>query len=359
MKMSMRWYGPPDPVTLTHIRQVPGVRGVVTSLYELPAGAAWPQRAIAELKAQIEAAGLEWTVVESVPVHEDIKLGGPTRTAYIEAYTETLRNLAACGVHTVCYNFMPLFDWLRTSLAHPLADGSNTLAYLDEQVDEAALMSGQLRLPAWSAAGDADRLLELRAAYRELGESGLWETLAHFLQCVAPVAESLGIRLALHPDDPPWSVLGIPRIIVDRASLRRVLDLCDAPASGLCFCSGSLGAREDNDLPAMIREFGGRHRIHFVHLRNLNRIGPRSFYESGHLSAQGSIDMGALAQALAEVGYTGPVRPDHGRMIWGETGNPGYGLYDRALGAMYLQGLWEGLTRDPHQTRGRGDGASA
>jgi mannonate dehydratase len=351
MRMTMRWYGVSDPVTLARIRQVPGVRAIVTSLHDIPAGTVWPDAAIAGIKAQIEAAGLEWAVVESVPVHEDIKLGRAEREAYIEAYCETLRRLAAHGVTTVCYNFMPLFDWLRTSLAYPLDDGSNTLAYVDEQVDEAALMSGQLRLPAWSAADDGGRLQELRAAYRELGERGLWQALAYFLSRVAPVAQSVGVRLALHPDDPPWSVLGIPRIIVDGASLRQVLDMCDVPASGLCFCSGSLGARADNDLPALIREFGGRDRIHFVHLRNLFRIGPRSFYESGHLSAEGSIDMGELVQALADVGYMGPARPDHGRMIWGETGNPGYGLYDRALGAMYLQGLWEGLTRDLRQSR--------
>ncbi|GMA56513.1 hypothetical protein GCM10025858_10160 [Alicyclobacillus sacchari] len=182
---------------------------------------------------------------------------------------------------------------------------------------------------------------DMLSQYREMGAAALWDHLAYFLQAVIPVAEEVGIAMAIHPDDPPWSVVGIPRIIVDRAALQRLIRLCDKPANGVCFCSGSLGASADNDLPLILRDLGEAKRVHFVHLRNVRRIGPRSFYESGHLSANGSIDMFGLIRILAEMDYAGPVRPDHGRMIWGENGNPGYGLYDRALGLAYLNGLWE------------------
>ncbi|KRW92919.1 mannonate dehydratase [Alicyclobacillus tengchongensis] len=341
MQMSFRWYGSSDPVTLANIRQIPGVVGIVTSLYHIPAGEAWPEDEIRALVQTIEAAGLQLSVIESVPVHEDIKLGRATRDEYIANYQTTLRRLAAAGVRTVCYNFMPLFDWLRTSLAYELPDGSTTLAYCDEEVDEQALLAGRLRLPAWNLETDSHLLQEMLVTYREMGTEALWDNLAYFLQAVIPVADEVGINMAIHPDDPPWPVIGIPRIIVNRAAFQRLIGLCDKPANGVCFCSGSLGASADNDLPLILRELGEAKRVHFVHLRNVRKVGPRSFYESGHLSADGSIDMLGLVRVLAEMKYAGPVRPDHGRMIWGETGNPGYGLYDRALGLAYLNGLWE------------------
>lgn len=349
MQLSFRWYGPNDSVTLSQIRQIPGMQGIVTALHDVPAGQVWPQEDVLRLRGQVEDAGLTLSVIESVPVHEDIKMGLPSRDAYIENYQSSLVNIAAAGIDTVCYNFMPLFDWLRTSLAYALPDGSTTLAYDDAQVSEAALLSGQLNLPAWNLTSDHGELIRILDFYKRVSPEQLWEHLEYFVQAVLPVAKANGIKLVIHPDDPPWSVVGIPRIIVDEPSVERFLKLYDAPCHGLCFCSGSFGASEANDLPAMIRRFGSMGRIHFVHLRNVKRTGPHSFYESGHLSAEGSLDMHALMSALSDIGYEGPVRPDHGRMVWGESGKPGYGLYDRALGATYLSGLWEGIGKT-HRT---------
>jgi mannonate dehydratase len=345
MQLSFRWFGPSDPVTLQKIRQIPGMKGIVTSLYDVPVGEVWKPEEIAQLKDTVEEAGFRITVIESVPVHEDIKMGLPSRDKYIENYQATLRNLAQAGITTVCYNFMPLFDWLRTSLTYSLPDGSTTLAYNDEEVDETALLSGKLRLPAWNLDTQRDKLIYMLNFYREMTPEQLWENLDYFVKAVMPVAKECGIKMTIHPDDPPWSVLGIPRIIVDHTSLDRLMSLYDDECNGICFCSGSLGANGQNDLPRMVRYFGGMGRIHFVHLRNIKRFAERSFYESGHLSAEGSVDMYELMKALHEVGYSGPVRPDHGRMIWDETGNPGYGLFDRALGAAYLNGLWEAITK--------------
>ncbi|MCL6548414.1 MAG: mannonate dehydratase [Alicyclobacillus sp.] len=345
MQLSFRWYGPTDSITLDKIRQIPGMKGIVTALYEIPPGEVWPYDQVAELKGRVEDAGMTITVVESVPVHEDVKMGLDTRDRYIENYVASLENIARCGIQTVCYNFMPLFDWLRTTLEYRLPDGSLTLAYFDEEVDPDAVFSGRLRLPAWNLDTDRERLERMLDFYRRLSPEQLWENLAYFLEAVVPTASRLGIQLAIHPDDPPWSVAGIPRIIVNHQSFRRLISLCDDPANGVCFCSGSLGASEDNNLPVILRDLGERGRLHFVHLRNVKRVGPRSFYESGHLTADGSVDMYELMCVLQEVGYNGPVRPDHGRMIWGETGKPGYGLYDRALGAAYLNGLWEAVSR--------------
>lgn len=345
MQLSFRWYGPSDRVSLNQIRQIPGMQGVVTSLYDTPVGEVWQEDDIASLKGQIESAGLSISVIESVPVHEDIKMGLPTRDRYIEHYIETLRRLAAAKIETVCYNFMPLFDWLRTSLAYELSDGSNTLAYLDDEVDEDALLSGKLRLPAWDMDSDRDRLSDMLSFYRGLSTDELWNNLTYFVKAVMPIAKEVGIRMAIHPDDPPWPVLGIPRIMVSESAFHRLLDLYDDAANGVCFCAGSLGSSEENDLEATLKSLLDRGRVNFVHLRNVKRMGPRSFYESGHLSKDGSVDMYRLMRLLANGGYRGPLRPDHGRMIWDETGNAGYGLYDRALGAAYLNGLWEAVSQ--------------
>lgn len=349
VQLSFRWYGQADNISLGEIRQIPGVTGIVSSLHEQPVGAVWPLSDITALRQQVEAAGLKLTVIESVPVHESIKMGLPARDGYIKNYQQTLRHLAEAGIDTVCYNFMPLFDWLRTTLAYPLADGSTTLAYDDAAVDTDALLDGRLNLPAWNLSTQREELKRMLVFYQALPASTLWDNLAVFVRAVMPVAEECGIRMALHPDDPPWPVAGIPRIVVDEVSLRRILEMYAGPCHGLCFCSGSLGASAHNDLPGMIRQFGKMGRIHFVHLRNVKRTAPRGFYESGHRSADGSLDMADLVSAFEDVGYHGPVRPDHGRMIWGESGHPGYGLFDRALGATYLAGLWEGV-----RTRARG-----
>lgn len=347
MRMTFRWYGPSDRVTLPYIRQIPGVRGIVSAVYDVPVGDAWTRDSVARLTDQIDAAGLSLQVVESIPVHEHIKLGAPDRDRYVDAWCESLRRVGEAGVPVVCYNFMPIFDWMRTDLAHPLPDGSTTLTYSDDELARFDLTRGTGELPGWSTAYDAATLGALLDAWRAVDAERLWEHLAYFLERVVPVAASVNVKLAIHPDDPPWSIFGLPRVITDGDALRRFLSLVDHPANGLTFCTGSLGALAANDLPALVDEFAGRGRIHFMHCRNVKRrdgtAGARAFDEVPHPTAFGDVDMRGVLAALARHGYAGPMRPDHGRMIWGEEGRAGYGLYDRALGAMYLQGLWEGL----------------
>jgi len=340
---SFRWFGPTDPIPLASVRQIPGITGVVSALYDVPVGEPWPRARLARLQEQIESAGLQFAVVESIPVHDDIKLRRRGRDRLIENYSQSICSMGELGIPVLCYNFMPVFDWMRTDLAMRLPDGSTTLAYDDAALAAIDLSRGTGDLPGWATAYAGPALAALLAAYRDVDAERLWDNLAYFLERVAPVAEQAGVRLAIHPDDPPWPIFGLPRIITDAAALERVVGLVDSPANGVTFCTGSLGANPENDLPAMVRRLGAR--IHFAHCRNVLVTGDRRFHETAHPSAFGSVDLHAVLSALRDIGFTGPMRPDHGRMIWGETGRPGYGLYDRALGAMYLQGLWEGLTR--------------
>ncbi len=341
MEMTFRWFGAADPIPLAHIRQIPGVSGVVSALYDVPVGDRWSRERLDRLKADIEAAGLRLAVVESIPVHEDIKLGRPTRDRLIGNYCDSVRAMGELGIPVLCYNFMPVFDWVRTDLALRLADGSTALAYDDAALAALDLSRGTGDLPGWAAAYGPAELAALRAAYREVPAERLWDNLAYFLERVVPAAEAARVRLAIHPDDPPWAIFGLPRIICTGADLERLTKLVESPVNGVTFCTGSLGANPDNDLPAMVRRIGPR--IHFAHCRNVRVTGPRRFHETAHPSACGGVDLRDVLQALVDVRFAGPMRPDHGRMIWGERGRPGYGLYDRALGAMYLQGLWEGL----------------
>jgi len=343
MHMTFRWFGREDPIPLAHIRHIPGVSGVVSALYDVPVGEAWTRERLARLKGDIEGAGLSFAVVESIPVHEDIKLGRPGRDRLIANYCESVQAMGTVGIPVLCYNFMPVFDWLRTDLAQPLADGSTALAYDDRALAAVDLSRGTGDLPGWATAYGPDELERLLAAYRDVDAERLWDNLAYFLERVVPAAAGAGVRMAIHPDDPPWPIFGLPRIICRGPDLERLVSLVDSPANGVTFCTGSLGADPDNDLPAMVRRIGPR--IHFAHCRNVRVTGERRFHETAHPSACGGVDLYAVLRALSDVGFAGPMRPDHGRMIWGERGRPGYGLYDRALGAMYLQGLWEGLTR--------------
>jgi len=352
--MTFRWFGPTDPIRLAYIRQIPGVTGVVSAIYDTPVGDAWPRASVEKLAEQVDAADLSLAVVESIPIHEDIKLGRPSRDRLVDAWCESVAAVGAIGVPVVCYNFMPVFDWMRSSLAMRLPDGSTALAFDDGELAQFDLSQGTRDLPGWAAAYDAAELRSLVDAYRQVPAEQLWENLGYFLERVVPAAESAGVRLAIHPDDPPWSIFGLPRIVTSGAALERLVKLVDRPANGVTVCTGSLGADPNNDIPAIIRQLGGMGggvdgggggggRIHFMHCRNVKRTGERRFHETPHPSAFGSVDMLEVMRALRDVGYTGPTRPDHGRMIWGETGRPGYGLFDRALGAMYLQGLWEAV----------------
>lgn len=345
--ITFRWFGPRDPIPLTRIRQIPAVRGIVGALFDIPVGEVWPLDRIAALREEVERHGMLLSVIESIPVHEEIKLGRPTRDALIDNYCESVRNMGRAGVPVLCYNFMPVFDWTRTDLARRLDDGSTALAFEDAALAKIDLARGTADLPGWATAYSAVELKRLLDAYQSVNEDKLWENFAYFLERVVPVAASSGVRLALHPDDPPWSIFGLPRIITSGAALERVTKIVDDPANGLTFCAGSLAADPKNDLPAIARILGAKKRINFAHCRNIKRTGKRSFQETAHPSEFGDVDMRAVLRTLHETGFNGPIRSDHGRMIWDETGQPGYGLHDRALGAMYLHGLWEGITGGP------------
>src|SRR5687768_7010136 len=265
--ITFRWFGPRDPIPLAYIRQIPAVRGIVSALFDIPVGERWPLERLAALREEVERAGMSLAVIESIPVHEDIKLGRPTRDRLIDNYAESIRNMGRAGVPILCYNFMPVFDWMRTDLARTLEDGSIALAYDDATLSAIDLSRGTADLPGWATAYDAAELAALLHAYRSVSESQLWENFAYFLERVAPVASSSGVRMALHPDDPPWSIFGLPRIITDAAALERVIEIVDEPANGVTFCTGSLAANPQNDLSSMIRRLGAKRRIHFAHCR--------------------------------------------------------------------------------------------
>ncbi|WP_281886315.1 mannonate dehydratase [Paenibacillus sp. YYML68] len=351
MRMVFRWYGEGnDNVTLQHIRQIPGVEGIVWALHDIPAGDVWPLERIVELKRTIDPYGFHMEVVESVNIHEDIKLGRPTRDTYIDNYKQTIANLGQVGVKTICYNFMPVFDWVRTELFKELEDGSTALFYEKAQVADMDPMvlvrkiadNPDFTMPGW----EPERLVRLSSlfeAYKDVTEEQLWSNLGYFLEQIIPVCEEHDIKMAIHPDDPPWSIFGLPRIVTGQANIRRLLSLVDSPYNGVTLCSGSLGANPDNDIIAMIHEFAGR--IPFAHIRNVRRYENGDFIETSHRTADGSVDITGIVQAYYETGFSGYARPDHGRNVFGEVCRPGYGLYDRAMGIMYLWGLWDAFER--------------
>ncbi|MDW7748174.1 mannonate dehydratase [Halomonas sp.] len=383
MEPSWRWFGPKDPIRLDEIRQT-GATGIVTALHEVPNDEAWSPEAIRERKALIEVAGLTWTVVESVPVPEAIKQGRPERDALIATYCQTLRNLAACGIDTVCYNFMPVLDWTRTDLAWSLPDGALALRF--DQVAFAAFDLYLLERPGAEAEYGEDEQVEARhfldgldtagrdrlvntliaglpgaeehytleqfravlAEYADIDADRLREHLGYFLRAVIPVAEEVGIRMAIHPDDPPRPMLGLPRVVSTPEDARWLLDAVPSSANGLTLCTGSYGVRADIDLANMARRFGPK--IHFAHLRSTKResADPRSFHEAPHL--EGDVDMVAVIQALVEEerrreregGPRLPLRPDHGHHILDDRHRdtaPGYPLYGRLRGLAELRGV--------------------
>ena len=352
MEMTLRWYGSKfDTVTLQQIRQIPGVTGVITTLYDTTPGEVWSRERIREMKAEVEAAGLHVAGIESVNVHDAIKTGAADRDKYIDNYIETLENLGQEDIHLVCYNFMPVFDWTRTELARMRPDGSTVLAYTQEAVDAinpenmfesiAGDMNGTV-MPGWEPER-MEKVKELFEMYKDIDDEKLFENLKYFLERIMPVCDKYDINMAIHPDDPAWSVFGLPRIIINKTNILRLMSMVDNPHNGVTFCSGSYGTNLKNDLPDMIRSLKGR--IHFAHVRNLKFNSPTDFEEAAQLSSDGTFDMYEIMKALYEIGFTGPIRPDHGRMIWGEVAMPGYGLYDRALGATYLNGLWEAIEK--------------
>lgn len=342
MKMTFRWYGEKDSIPLQYIKQIPNMSGVVTAVYDVPVGEVWPVEKIARLKKLCDDEGLEMEVIESVPVHEDIKLGKPTRDKLIANYAQTIRNLGRFGVKCICYNFMPVFDWLRTDLKTVARDGSTSLSYCHEQLLK--LDPHDLHLPGWDESYTPEQLSGLIEEYSSVSYDKLFENLVYFLKGIMPACDETGINMAIHPDDPPWSMFGLPRIITGAESYERMIAAVPNKHNGFTFCTGSLGAGRFNDLVAMAKKYAGR--IYFAHIRQLKYNGDTDFTEAGHLTAAGNLDIYGIVRALVEGGFDGYVRPDHGRNIWGEDGKPGYGLYDRALGAAYLNGLFEAIEKD-------------
>ncbi|UTA70066.1 mannonate dehydratase [Emticicia sp. 21SJ11W-3] len=392
---TMRWFGPNDPVSLMDIRQA-GCAGIVTALHQIPVGEIWTVEAIEERKMIVEADNnkftpLKWLVVESLPVHEDIKKGLPEREKWIENYKTSLRNLALCGIKTVCYNFMPVLDWSRTNLNYEMPDGGKALRFVWEdfaifdlyilkrpgaekdytyEVKTGALNKMQamsaseihtltntvlLGLPGSEEAFDLATFQGLLDAYKQIGDTELREHLYYFIQQVAPVAQEVGINLCVHPDDPPKPLLGLPRVVSTENDLKQLMAACNIRNNGITFCTGSLGVRPDNDLPGMIERLGDR--IHFLHLRTTRReANPLDFHEAAHLN--GDVDMYAVVKAVAKEAlkrkanglddYEIPMRPDHGHQILDDLNKktyPGYSAIGRLKGLAELRGLEMAIDR--------------
>ena len=369
MHMGFRWYGEGnDTISLDDIRQIPGVETIVWSLHRKQAGEVWQPGEIEEamatitgLSARDRAAGITKTfnadVVESVNVHESIKTGstvlGMSRDQAIDAYIETVANLGKAGVRVVTYNFMPVFDWLRTEMFHPCPDGSTALYYNQHQVDQLSPQgiidetlkgAGALTVPGWEPERLA-HLPELMEAYQGMDHELMYANYKYFLDAVIPTCERYDVRLAVHPDDPAFDLFGWPRVVSSKEGIQRVLDLNPSPYNGLCLCLGSFSSRRGNDAVDAVRTFMDR--IHFSHVRNIRFTDEEgSFFEVGHRASEGDVDTVGIMQAYAEADYQGYIRPDHGRHLWSENTEagrprPGYGLYDRAMGIQYLLGVWD------------------
>lgn len=389
LEQTFRWYGPNDAVSLEAIRQT-GATGVVTALHHIPAGEVWSPEEIQQRIDIVNAAGLRWSVVESVNVHESIKTAGPRRDEFIEKYIKTLANLSAADVKTVCYNFMPVLDWTRTDIDYKLPNNASALRYhapalaafdlyileregayteftpqqqaaakefldsLDAGEKQIFINTVMAGLPGTTDVLTVEEFKDHLAKYADIDAAALKDNLAYFLQAIIPDAEKLGIKMCIHPDDPPFPILGLPRVVSTEKDLQDVVNASPSPANGLTFCTGSLGARADNDLPGMIERLGTH--IHFLHLRNVQRETDGSFYEADHLN--GSTDMYAVMKKVLleqkrrqDAGRTDvsiPVRPDHGHKILDDYRYktfPGYSVTGRMKGLAELRGLELGIKR--------------
>ena len=347
MKMGWRWYGEGnDPITLSDIKQIPGVEEIVWALHSKMPGEIWEENEIKEVVDQIHAAGFSATVVESVNVHDDIKIGLPTRDQYIENYKQCIRNLSKFGVKTICYNFMPIFDWTRTDLFHPVGDGSTALFYQKDLIkDDYKGMANyileftekyNMTFPGWEPERMA-KLDELFKAYAPVTKEKLWDNLKYFLEAIMPTCRECDIKMAIHQDDPPWDIFGLPRLLVDAESIDRFLTMVDDPYNCLTLCSGSMNANPNNNVAAIVRKHCDR--IPFAHVRNIHHFENGDFSEAAHRDCCGETGIIEILRAYHDCGFDGCIRPDHGRQLWEEgPGNcrPGYGKYDRALGVQYM-----------------------
>ncbi|MBR2294705.1 MAG: mannonate dehydratase [Clostridiales bacterium] len=350
MKMVFRWFpNGDDTVTLDQIRQIPGMTGVATFLSDIPAGKIWPMERILQVKNEVNEAGLEMEVIESINVHEDIKKGLPSRDMYIDNYIKTMKNLHEAGVKCVCYNFMPVMDWFRSDLYLPLEDGSYAMSYshsvaqgltLEKMTESMINGSNNFSLPGWEPERFEAMSKDI-AFYQNVSSEEYRKNIKYFLDAIIPYAEEYDLDFGVHPDDPPMPLFNLPKVVNSQESIREYLGLHDSKRNGLTLCTGSLGANKDNDIVAIAKEFASQGKVPFVHLRNVKHTSDTDFHESAHPSEFGDLDMYEIVKALQDSGFDGYIRPDHGRKIWNETGRPGYGLYDRALGATYIEGLWE------------------
>lgn len=351
MKMSFRWYGEGnDSISLADIKQIPGVSEIVWALHHKQPGEVWEIDEIQQVKDQLDKYGFGMSVVESVNVHDDIKTAGKNRDLYIENYKQTLRNLSKFGVKVVCYNFMPVFDWTRTDLFHPLPDGSTALFYEKDKIRQdpeemAAYILKECKgftMPGWEPERLAN-LKELFKLYKNVDKETLWANLKYFLEALMPVCHECDIKMAIHPDDPPWDIFGLPRLLVDAASVDRFVTMVDDPYNCLTLCSGSLGSNPENNVAEIVKKHCGR--IAFAHIRNVKHFPNGDFSETSHRDCDGDVGILDIIKAYHDGGFDGYIRPDHGRHIWGEKCRPGYGLYDRALGIMYILGVWDTLDK--------------
>ena len=356
MKMGWRWYGEGnDPITLSDIKQIPGVEEIVWALHSKMPGEIWEEAEIKEVVDQIHAAGFDATVVESVNVHDDIKIGLPTRDKYIENYKQCIRNLSKFGVKTICYNFMPIFDWTRTDLFHPVGDGSTALFYQKDLIqDDYKGMANyileftekyNMTFPGWEPERMA-KLDELFKAYAPVTKDKLWDNLFYFLNAIMPTCEECDIKMAIHMDDPPWDIFGLPRLMVDEAACNKLLTTVDNPYNCLTLCTGSLNANPANNCADIVRKHADR--IAFAHIRNIHHFENGDFSEAAHRDCCGETGIIDVLRAYHDAGWEGYIRPDHGRQLWEEgpgTCRPGYGKYDRALGIQYMLGVWDLLDK--------------